>query len=117
MRQSKWKIPLRVNALISNCFQIRSLRLALCMATVLAILGGVVLAYNSAARNSLLKSRDQVADQRAQLERAYSDVDRTIDQLQEKKFAIGRYLQDCDRSIKELDRALSAQDAAVRDIR
>ncbi len=114
---SQSKHPLRLNVRIFPWFKVETFWTAISIAAMLAVLGGVVLAYNSAARNSLLKSRDQVADQRAQLERAYRDVDRSIAELQQRKYTIGRYLQDCDRSIKELDRALSAQDAAVRDLR
>ncbi len=84
---------------------------------VLLLLGGAVFAYTSAARNSLLKSRDQVADQRFQLEKAYADVDQKINQLQQQKYTIGRYLTDCDRALKDIDKALSAQDSAVRGMR
>jgi len=87
------------------------------IALALVLLGGAGLAYNSAARNSLLRSRDQVADQRAQLERAYRDVDRKMQELQQQKMTLYRYLQDCDRSIRDLDHALSAQDAVYRDVR
>lgn len=87
------------------------------LALSVILVAGAVFAYNSDARNSLLRTRDQVADQRAQLERAYSQLDQQIDQLQQKKTAVYHYLQDCDRSIKDLDRALNAQDAAIRDIR
>ncbi len=89
------------------------------LAIVLSILaaGGAVFAYNSGARNSLLRSRDQVADQKYQLERAYNDVDRKIAELQQQKWTISRYLSDCDRSLKEIDRALIAQDQAYRDAR
>ncbi|MBX9694357.1 MAG: hypothetical protein K2Z81_18370 [Cyanobacteria bacterium] len=93
----------------------RGLELSLVIACFLVT--GAALAYGNSARNSLLKTRDQVADQRYQLEKAYSDVDRAIQQLQQKKFSIGRYLQDCDRSLRELDRAISAQDKAYNDIR
>jgi septal ring factor EnvC (AmiA/AmiB activator) len=79
-------------------------------AVVLATAAG--LAYTSDARNSLLRSRDQVADQRFQLEKAYSEVDRKIQELQQQKYSIGKYLQDCDRTIRDIDKALSAQDAA-----
>ncbi len=71
-------------------------------------------AYTSSARNSLLKSRDQVADQRAKLERAYSEIDQKIAQLQDQKYSINRYLQDCDRTIREIDKTLSAQDQTYR---
>lgn len=71
-------------------------------------------AYSSDARNSLLKSRDQVADQRAKLQRAYSDIDKKIDELQQQKYSINQYLTDCDRTIRELDRTLAAQDSAYR---
>jgi septal ring factor EnvC (AmiA/AmiB activator) len=90
---------------------------ALTVAMAVVLLGGAVLAYSSGARNSLLRSRDQVADQRSQLERAYSDVDRKIQELQQQKWTLNRYLQDCDRTIKDIDRALSAQDAAYRNAR
>lgn len=53
MHRSKLKIPLGLNAQFLHWSKIRTLRLALSIATVLAVLGGVVLAYNSAARNSL----------------------------------------------------------------
>jgi len=89
-----------------------------CLIMICILLGGVAAsAYSSAARNSLLKSRDQVADQRYQLEKAYSDVDRAIQELEQKKSTMGRYLQDCDRTLREIDRALSAQDAAYRNMR
>ena len=71
---------------------------------------GAVIAYNNGARNSLLKSRDQVSDQRYQLQQAYNDVDRKISDLQRQKYSISRYLTDCDRSLRDIDRALSAQD-------
>jgi septal ring factor EnvC (AmiA/AmiB activator) len=71
-----------------------------------------VLAYNSAARDSLLRSRDQVADQRHQLERTYAELDKKIADLQQQKYTVGRYLADCDQTIRDLDRALSAQDSA-----
>jgi len=72
--------------------------------------GVAVFAYNSSTRNSLLKSRDQIADQRFQLERACSDVDRKMQELQQQKNTMKHYLQDCDRTIRDIDRALSAQD-------
>lgn len=81
------------------------------------VLAGAAWSYSSGARDSLLKSRDQVADQRAQLQSAYSDIDRKIDELQKQKFNIGQYLQDCDRTLRDIDKALSAQDAAYRDMR
>jgi septal ring factor EnvC (AmiA/AmiB activator) len=71
-------------------------------------------AYTSSARTSLLKSRDQVADQRQNLQRAYNDIDRKIDELQNQKYQIGHYLTDCDKTLKDLDRALNAQDSAYR---
>lgn len=74
-------------------------------------------AYSSAARNSLLRSRDQVLDQKAQLERAYTDIDRKIAELQQQKYNAGRYIQDCDRSLRDIDRALNAQESAARDMR
>jgi len=75
------------------------------------------MAYSSSARNSLLRSRDQVADQQAQLTRAYNDLDRKIQELQQQKWNLNRYLQDCDRTLREIDRALSAQDSAYRNAR
>ena len=81
------------------------------------ILGAGALAYSSAARNSLLRSRDEVSDQRYQLERAYSDVDRKIQELQQQKYSIGRYLRDCDSTLHDIDRALIAEDSAYRDMR
>ena len=90
----------------------------LCLVMVCLLLGGAAAsAYMSGARNSLLKSRDQVADQKYQLERAYNDVDRKIAELQQQKYTIGRYLQDCDRTLRDIDRALSSQDAAYRSAR
>jgi hypothetical protein len=77
-------------------------------------IGAAALAYNSDARNSLLRSRDEVLYQRAQLERAYSDIDKKIAQLQSQKYAIGRYLTDCDKTLRDLDHALVAQDSAYR---
>jgi septal ring factor EnvC (AmiA/AmiB activator) len=79
--------------------------------------GGVVYAYSSSARNSLLRSRDQVADQRFQLEKACNDVDRKIDELQKQKYNMSRYLQECDRTIREIDRSLNAMDSAYRNTR
>jgi septal ring factor EnvC (AmiA/AmiB activator) len=72
------------------------------------------MAYQSGARSSLLRSRDQVADQRHNLERAYADIDRKINELQNQKYQIGRYLTDCDRTLRDLDRALASSDAAYR---
>lgn len=80
----------------------------------LALTAVAAWAYSSNARNSLLKSRDQVADQKFQLQKAYSDVDRKIAELEKQKFAISRYLQDCDRTLHDLDHALSAQDSAYK---
>ena len=74
--------------------------------------GAAVLAYSSGARDSLLRSRDAVADQRFQLEKAYREIDQKIADLDRRKQEIGRYLTDCDRTIREIDRSLSAQDAA-----
>lgn len=71
-------------------------------------------AYSSGARNSLLKSRDQVADQRYKLERASSEIAGKIQDLQRQKYSIDQYLVDCDRTLKEIDRTLAAQDAAYR---
>jgi septal ring factor EnvC (AmiA/AmiB activator) len=83
------------------------------LSTLCLVLGGAaVLAYSSGVRNSLLRSRDQVADQRFHLEKAYSEIDKKIDGLQRQKQEIGRYLQDCDRTIREIDRSLTAHDAA-----
>jgi septal ring factor EnvC (AmiA/AmiB activator) len=79
--------------------------------------GGVVFAYSSSARNSLLRSRDQVADQRFQLEKACGDVDRKINDLQQQKYNMTRYLQECDRTIREIDRSLNAMDSAYRNVR
>ena len=95
----------------------KHLRCEMIIALSFLLLGASVLAYSSPARNSLLRSRDSVADQKFQLEKAYDDVDRKIAALQQQKYAIGRYLTDCDRSLRDLDRALSSQDAAYRDIR
>lgn len=78
------------------------------IATVAAI------AYTSGARDSLLRSRDQVADQRTQLIRAYNEIDKQIANLQNQKYSINRYLTDCDRNLREIDRMLSAQDDAYR---
>ncbi len=92
---------------------VRSNTLSLLLTLALITATGA-LAYTSAARSSLLKSRDQVADQRFQLQKAYSDIDRKIDELEKQKFNIGKYLTDCDRTLRDLDHALSAQDAAYR---
>ena len=92
----------------------RSLALAL---VTLVALSAAVWAYTSSARNSLLKSRDQVADQRYQLERAYADLDRKIGELQQQQYNIKRYLTDCDRTLRDIDRALSAEDAGYRNMR
>ena len=112
-------MPLSIKRSTDAKNEIRGIRLAGVLSVVLisVMLGGAVLAYSSGARNSLLKSRDQVADQRAQLERAYGEIDRSIQELQQKKSVINRYLRDCDRSISDIDRALNAQDSAVRDMR
>lgn len=86
--------------------------------TVALLLAGTgVLAYSSGARDSLLKSRDQVADQKFQLERTYNEIDKKIDELEKQKYTISRYLQDCDRALKDIDHALNAQDAAYRAVR
>lgn len=92
-------------------------RRTITLALALLLLGGAVFAYTSGARNSLLKSRDQVADQKFQLEKAYRDVDQKIAQLQQQKYTIGRYLTDCDRALKDIDKALSAQDSALKGMR
>lgn len=78
------------------------------------LFAGATWAYSSGARNSLLRSRDQVADQRGNLEKVYSELDRKIQELQQQKYTTGRYLQDCDRTIRDIDKALSAQDSAYR---
>lgn len=80
--------------------------------SALATLAAV--AYTSGARDSLLKSRDQVADQRSQLMRAYNEIDKQIANLQNQKYSINRYLADCDRNLREIDRMLSVQDDAYR---
>ncbi len=80
----------------------------------LSIATAAAIAYTSGARSSLLRSRDQVADQRAQLLSAYNEIDKSIAQLQDKKFAINRYLTDCDRNLREIDRMLEVQDDAYR---
>jgi septal ring factor EnvC (AmiA/AmiB activator) len=79
--------------------------------------GGVVFAFSSSARNSLLRSRDEVADQRFQLEKACNDVDRKINELQKQKYTMNHYLQECDRTIREIDRSLNAMDSAYRNMR
>lgn len=84
------------------------------LASLLIVTSLAALAYSSDVRNSLLKSRDQVVDQRSKLEMAYSDIDKKIDQLQQQKASINRYLQDCDRTIRDLDKTLAAQEAAYR---
>lgn len=89
----------------------------LAAAIVALVLGGAVAAYTSSARNSLLRSRDEVADQRYQLEKAYNDLGQKIEELQRQQYTIGRYLQDCDRTLREIDRALTAQDSAYRSAR
>jgi tetratricopeptide (TPR) repeat protein len=78
------------------------------------LVGAASFAFSSGARDSLLRSRDQVADQKYQLEKAYNDLDRKIDELQNQKANVGRYLTDADKTLRELDRAISAQDAAYR---
>lgn len=95
----------------------KNYRAASAFALACVFLSGAVLAYSSSARNSLLRSRDEIADQRTKIERAYSEVDRKIQELQQQKSTLSHYLQDCDRSIRDIDRALSAQDAAYRDMR
>ncbi len=92
-------------------------KLAIFIAVFSLLLGAAVLAYSSGARDSLLKSRDQVADQRFKLEKAYDEMGVKIRDLQQQQGVIGRYLADCDRSLRELDRALAAQDRAYRDMR
>jgi septal ring factor EnvC (AmiA/AmiB activator) len=79
-----------------------------------AIATAAAVAFQSAARTSLLKSRDQVADQKQNLERVYSDLDRKIAAMQDQKAQVGRYLTDCDRTLRDLDHALAAQDSAYR---
>ncbi len=78
------------------------------------LLAAAAIAYSNGVHDSLLRSRDQVADQRQQLERAYSEVDKKINQLQDQKYSISRYLQECDKTMRDLDKALSAQQSAYR---
>lgn len=79
------------------------------------ILGAAaVWAYTSSARNSLLKSRDQVADQQFQLKKASDEISGKINELQKQKYNIDRYIADCDRTLREIDRALNVQDDAYR---
>jgi septal ring factor EnvC (AmiA/AmiB activator) len=86
--------------------------LAILVCFVMATAAAV--AFQSSARNSMLKSRDQVADQKRNLERTYADLDRKIAEMQDQKYKVGRYITDCDRTIHDLDHALAAQDSAYR---
>jgi hypothetical protein len=94
-----------------------TIKRTLLMLMAFVLFAGAAWAYSSAARDSLLRSRDQVADQRFQLEKVYAEQDRRIQELQQQKYTTGRYLQDCDKTLRDLDRALSAQDSAYRSVR
>jgi hypothetical protein len=86
---------------------------------IICLVAGVAAAwaYSSAARTSLLKSREQVKDQRFQLEKATDEIDRQIVELQKKKYTIDRYLVDCDRTLKDIDKTLNAGDDAYNQMR
>jgi DNA repair exonuclease SbcCD ATPase subunit len=89
----------------------KKLTLAILICAVTATAAAVA---DNSARNSMLRSRDQVSEQKHNLERAYADLDRKIDELQNQKYQVGRYLTDCDKTLHDLDHAIAAQDAAFR---
>ena len=71
-------------------------------------------AYSSAVRDNLLKSRDALLDQQAQLERTDSALAGKIKDMQNQRATINMYLKDIDRSLRDLDIALQNQDYAQR---
>ena len=93
---------------------IRTKGLPLVAVSIILLGAAATWAYSSGARNSLLRSRDQVADQKYKLEQASNEISRKISDLQKQKYTIDQYLVDCDRTLRDLDRTLAAQDQAYR---
>lgn len=89
-----------------------TLLLTLSLAVFIAV--ACVNAYTSAVRDNLMKSRDALLDQQAQLERTDSALAGKIRDMQNQRATINMYLKDIDRSIRDLDMALQNQDYAAR---
>jgi hypothetical protein len=63
--------------------------------------------YDNYAYNNLLKSRDGLQGQKAELERARNDVLGAIDKLNQRLSRIDSYLGQVDDSLRDVNRALS----------
>jgi hypothetical protein len=64
--------------------------------------------YDNYAYNNLLRSRDALVDQRAELERARTDVLGQIDKLNARVARIDSYLKQVDSSITDVNAALKS---------
>lgn len=63
-------------------------------------------AYEQLVYNNLLKSRDALALQRADLQKAYDDTQREIDALKARLARIDTYLKQVNASMKDVNTAL-----------
>ena len=78
------------------------------LATVLSLFNiGPSLGYDTYLYNNLQRSRDALLGQRAELERAHSEVFGQIDRLQAKAARIDSYLKQVDDSLRNVDGALN----------
>ncbi|MBX9685867.1 MAG: hypothetical protein K2X27_04140 [Candidatus Obscuribacterales bacterium] len=63
-------------------------------------------AYDQQVYNNLLKSRDALASQQAELQKAYDETQKQIDALNGKLTRIDTYLKQVNSSLKDVDTAL-----------
>jgi peptidoglycan hydrolase CwlO-like protein len=78
----------------------------LSLAILLAYSGQKSMAYDISVYNNLMKSRDALTQQQAELQRAYDETQKQIDNLNQKLSRIDSYLKQVNSSIKDVDTAL-----------
>lgn len=73
---------------------------------ILSFTGQNSLAYDQQVYNNLLKSKDALVTQQAELQRAYDETQKQIDALNAKLGRLDTYLKQVNTSIKDVDTAL-----------
>lgn len=63
-------------------------------------------AYDQQVYNNLMKSRDALISQQAELQRAYDETQKQIDALNQRLVRIDSYLKQVNSSVKDVDTAL-----------
>lgn len=73
---------------------------------LLSCVGQNSYAYDQQVYNNLMRSRDALTGQQAELQRAYDETQKQIDALNQKLSRIDAYLKQVNSSLRDVDTAL-----------